>query len=244
MKKTKKIIAWLLAIIVILFLGMLIYLKQASYQPSQAADQTAKSAQITKQVTTFKGKKKKQKQTEIIFYPGALVAPNSYSIWAKDLADHGYTVKIAHFPLNLAIFKQNMAEQITNKENYVIGGHSLGGAMAARYVHNHHPKNLKGIFFLAAYADEKGRLDHLNIPALSIVASRDGVLNWQKYQENKKYLPKNSSFDMIHGGNHGGFGSYGQQKGDRQATISNAKQQKLIAQYLLKWLKKMNKQNH
>src|SRR3712207_8053657 len=54
--------------------------------------------------------------------------------------------------------------------------HSLGGAIAAREAHQHHPKQLKGIFFLAAYPDVKGRLNRQRLPVLSIVGSRDGVL--------------------------------------------------------------------
>lgn len=240
MKKTKKILVWFFVIIVILILNFFFYLKAATYQPSDAAKLAARSAQITKQVTIFKAKKSNKDHPIVVFYPGALVAPNSYSIWAKDVANHGYTVEIAHFPFNLAIFKQNMVEQIiSKKQNYVIGGHSLGGAMAARYAHSNHGKNLKGIFFLGSYADEKGRLDNLTIPALSITASRDGVLNWQNYRKDKKYLPEETTFETLQGGNHGGFGSYGQQKGDHKATISNAKQQKLIAHYLVKWLKEI-----
>ena len=140
--------------------------------------------------------------------------------------------------LNMALFKTKAADQlIESNEKYVIGGHSLGSAMAARYANQSKNKNLKGIFFLAAYPDQKGRLDHKKLAALSITASRDGILNWQKYRQGQKYLPANTSYKSISGGNDGDFGSYGQQKGDKKAKISNARQQKIIARDLIKWLK-------
>ncbi|GAA3625623.1 hypothetical protein GCM10022297_00280 [Lactobacillus hamsteri] len=112
--------------------------------------------------------------------------------------------------------------------------------MATRYANNIKNRHLKGIFFLGAYADEKGNLSNKNISALSIVASRDGVLNWDKYKANKKYLPADTKFEIIKGGNHGGFGSYGPQKGDRTATISNRMQQNMIAKRLIAWLNSIN----
>ncbi|MDK6809217.1 alpha/beta hydrolase [Ligilactobacillus agilis] len=167
--------------------------------------------------------------------------PTSYSNWASQLAQAGYTVKIVHFPLNLAVLAPNQAKKVVGPhEQYVIGGHSLGGAMAARYAATADKKNLKGVFLLAAYADQKGRLDHSKLPVLSVTASRDGVLNWSHYEANKKYLPRDTTFTTISGGNHGGFGSYGHQQGDKAAHISNATQQQQVAHLLIKWLKRIN----
>lgn len=70
----------------------------------------------------------------IIFYPGGLVDPASYSPLARTLAEQGHRVYIAKMPLNLAIFGQNKADSFIAEhpdEAYVIGGHSLGGAFAS-----------------------------------------------------------------------------------------------------------------
>lgn len=234
MKKAKKIIIAIISVIVVLFVIAAGWLKTSTYHPTTSAQTFARTASHDNHATTFKAKHNKM---TVIFYPGALVEPDSYSIWAHQVANAGYTVKIVHFPLNLAIFDVNAADKLAGKgHNYVIGGHSLGGAMASRYAHSNNNRHLRGIFFLGAYADEKGRLDKTNLSVLSITANHDKVLNWQKYQANKKYLPENTSYQSIKGGNHGGFGSYGHQKGDGQATISNANQQKQIASLLIRWL--------
>lgn len=237
-RKLKIGLLTLITIIIVAMAGGAAYLHFNSYQPSSAANVAVKSAQVTNQVTTFKSHGK-SKMT-VVFYPGAMVTPNSYAIWAKQVAAAGYTVKIVHFPLNMAFFKLKAADSVLSKnEQYVVGGHSLGGAMAARYAHQSTNRHLKGVFFLTAYADEKGRLDSKNYPALSITASRDGVLNWNHYNHDRQYLPKQTTYVTIKGGNHGGFGSYGCQKGDQSATISNQQQQKLVARNIIAWLAKI-----
>ena len=207
-------------------------------QPTASANQASQAATVSKNVTTFKAKNSK---LTVVFYPGGLVEPASYSNWASQLAQAGYTVKLVHFPLNLAVLAPNQAKKVVGPhEQYVIGGHSLGGAMAARYAATADKKNLKGVFLLAAYADQKGRLDHSKLPVLSVTASRDGVLNWSHYEADKKYLPRDTTFTTISGGNHGGFGSYGHQQGDKVAHISNTTHQKQVAHLLIKWLKRIN----
>lgn len=216
--------------------GITLHVK--TYQPTASANQASQTATVSKNVTTFKVKNSK---LTVVFYPGGLVVPASYSNWASQLAQAGYTVKLVHFPLNLAVLAPNQAKKVVGPhEQYVIGGHSLGGAMAARYAAQADKKNLKGVFLLAAYADQKGRLDHSKLPVLSVTASRDGVLNWANYEANKKYLPRDTTFTTISGGNHGGFGSYGHQQGDQAPHISNATQQRQVAHLLIKWLKRIN----
>lgn len=237
MKKFKKFLIWFIGIILVLLIGLSAYVHFSTYQPSADAKIAAKNATHTNNVTVFKAKKNKM---TVIFYSGALVAPDSYSIWAQKVAKAGYTVKIVHFPFNMAFLNMNAAKSLVKQnEKYVIGGHSLGGAMAARYAHNNQTKNLKGLFLLGAYADKKGRLDRSNLQVLAITATHDGVLNWKNYNSDKKYLPKNTTYKSIQGGNHGGFGSYGSQKGDKKSSISNQKQQDIVADLLINWLNKV-----
>ncbi|MFC6293825.1 alpha/beta family hydrolase [Lactiplantibacillus daoliensis] len=236
----KKWLKFSLAGVIVVLLAVLVavsVIKSKEYAPSADATRAARQAtQTTHKYTYFKGDADK---TTIVFYPGALVAPDSYSIWAAQLARQGYSVYLMHFPLDLAVLASNRATAVPEsaRQNYVIGGHSLGGVMASRYAAKHQTKGLKGVFFLASYSDEKGRLDASSLPALSVTGSRDGVLNWHNYRQNRRYLPKNTHYLAIKGGNHGGFGSYGHQKGDRQATISNASQQRQISTALMNWLK-------
>lgn len=92
---------------------------------------------------------------------------------------------------------------------------------------------------MASYPDQKGRLDQTKLPVLSLTASRDGVLNQEKWQAARKYLPTTTRFAEFKGGNHAGFGDYGHQKGDHRATVSDQAQQDWIARQLLNWLQQI-----
>ncbi len=218
------------------------YLKQNTYDPSAQAAQVFQQGKDKGDYLLFE-QKNSQNDPLVIFYPGALVEPESYSIWANELANNGYIVAIAKMPLDLAVLSGNRADNIREDfpdKDYVIGGHSLGGVMASRYANAHlSEQQLKGIFYLASYPDKKGSLAKSKLPILSITASKDEVLNQEAYESAKEYLPKQTEYVSITGGNHGGFGSYGEQKGDGKAEITNADQQTAITNTLLNWLGKI-----
>lgn len=231
----KKVFKWLIGIavtIIVLISAAFLIAKQVEYEPSKTAEEAADNSTFVDDTYKFQGDVSKP---VIIFYPGALVNPKSYSIWASTLAKNGYTVYIAKFPLNLAVVDANAAKRVQSNHSYIIGGHSLGGTMAARYAAKN-TKELRGVFFLASYPEKKGNLRNVKEPVLSITGSNDGVLNKTNYKKAKKLLPKSTDYVEINGGNHAGFGSYGKQKGDNKAEISNADQQRVIADILLHWL--------
>lgn len=158
----------------------------------------------------------------LIFYPGAKVEYTSYAPLMNKLADNGIDTFLVKMPFNIAFFDSNAADPIINKykyDNYYIGGHSLGGVVAANYLNK--KDNFKGIIFLASYSTTKIS-DELNV--LSIYGSEDGVLNQKAYQKNKKNFPKNYQELIIDGANHANFGYYGTQKGDKKAKISREEQ--------------------
>ncbi|WP_125713858.1 alpha/beta hydrolase [Companilactobacillus kedongensis] len=231
----KKFTKWIIAIILGLFIitiSTYLVVKSKEYEPSTAAMNAATTTTTVENSIKFQGD---DTRPAIIFYPGALVEPKSYSIWANEVAKAGYSVYIVRFPLDLAVMNANAASKIQANKPYVIGGHSLGGTMAARYAHNN-TKELKGLFFLASYPEKKINLRHLKEPVLSITASQDGVLNESSYKKAKKLLPASTKYLVINGGNHAGFGSYGKQKGDNKSSIKNIDQQKVVASLLIHWL--------
>ena len=112
MKKAKKVIIVIISIIAILLVAAAGWLHFSTYHPSSAAKKVAQTASQTNKATVFKARHNKM---TVIFYTGALVEPDSYSIWAKQVANAGYTVKIVHFPLNLAFFNVNAADKLAGK---------------------------------------------------------------------------------------------------------------------------------
>lgn len=60
-----------------------------------------------------------------------------------------------------------------------------------------------------------------------------------KVKEAKKFMPNDSEFIEIKGGNHGGFGDYGHQRGDGEAYISNKEQMSDTVKYIIKLLENL-----
>lgn len=138
------------------------------------------------------------------------------------MAEKGHRVYIASMPLNLAFFGQNKADSFISEHQdrrYVIGGHSLGGVFAARYA-SEHADVIDGVYFMASYADDGGKLNGLNMSAIQITGTQDGVLDRTEWEAARKNLPDDTTYVDIAGGNHGQFGSYGFQKG-RQRSFLN-----------------------
>ncbi|WP_018751220.1 alpha/beta fold hydrolase [Paenibacillus sanguinis] len=230
----------LLAVVIV---GLFIYLDAKTYKPSEAA-RLAMEGNAQVQVTQIKhGYKFEPVSAEVlepnvVFYPGGLVEPEGYAPFARQLAGLGHRVYLTKMPLNLALFVQNRAEAFLAEhpgESYVIGGHSLGGVFAARYAAEHSDQ-LAGVFFLASYADTAGSLKDVNLSALQITASQDGVLNQEAWAESKAHLPENTLYISIEGGNHGQFGSYGMQKGDQVPALTEAEQLEQVILAMENWI--------
>ena len=173
-------------------------------------------------------------KTGLIFYPGGKVEAKAYEPILAGLAEKGICVVLVEMPFNLAVLDSSAADgvinEFTNIQNWYIGGHSLGGAMAASYTANYQDK-LKGVVLLAAYPTKE-----LDIPVLSIYGSEDGVLNREKYSDSIKNA-NNLSEIVIDGGNHAQFGNYGEQSGDNKSKISSEKQWNQTTNEILNFIK-------
>lgn len=243
--RRKRLAIWISAVALILILACIVGYRLMVYPPSGQAVQAMQS-DTTVTVTDQDGiiqfePASANKQPSVLFYPGAFVDPESYSPWARKLAEAGYRTYIVRMPLNLAVMGMNKADQVIEAhpdETFVLGGHSLGGAMAARYAAEH-ADQLAGVFFMGAYADDKGSLAATDLKALQLTGSQDGVLSWDTWEQDKKNMPKETTYVSIEGGNHAQFGSYGSQRGDLEATISEAEQHDQIAKAMVTWLEQM-----
>jgi hypothetical protein len=174
----------------------------------------------------------------IIFYPGAKVQPEAYTVIASKLATNGYTTIIVKMPFNLAIFGTNKADNVINQHReistWVIGGHSLGGVFASDYAVNHQNK-IKGVIYLAAYPNTNA--SNATFKSLSIRGSQDGLATSTQISQNLNKFPVNTTFITIDGGNHANFGDYGVQAGDNKSIITKQEQQNMTVDYILAFLK-------
>ncbi len=162
-------------------------------------------------------------EAALVFYPGGKVEAEAYLPLLTALAEDGVDCFLVRMPLNMAFMDMDAAADIQTAyayDRWYVGGHSLGGAMAAVYAAEH-GEELSGLVLLAAYAT-KPLDEHLAV--LELHGSEDGVLNRKKLEEGKRYLPASALSEELPGGNHAQFGDYGLQKGDGVATVSREAQ--------------------
>ena len=160
----------------------------------------------------------------LIFYPGGKVDPQAYAPLMRAAAERGFTCVLVRFPFNLAVFDPSAAsgeeEAFPQVERWYIGGHSLGGAMAAAYAADH-AGDFRGLLLCGAYATKD--LGASGLAVTSVYGTDDGVLNRDAYAKNRGNIPQ-AVEDAIEGGCHSYFGDYGLQDGDGTPTISRDEQ--------------------
>jgi pimeloyl-ACP methyl ester carboxylesterase len=177
--------------------------------------------------------------TGFIFYPGGRVAPQGYAPLLKAIAAEGYLVVVPEMPLNMAAFRPNIADKIMaaypDIERWAIGGHSLGGAMAAQYTYKH-SENIAGLAIWASYPPDNADLSTLELPVTLIYGSRETRVTDSSVAERRHLLPADTVYVRIEGGDHHQFGSYKVKPDAHRATITRAEQQAQIIAATLRLL--------
>ena len=173
----------------------------------------------------------------LIFYPGAKVEETAYEPLLRRFAENGMDICLVKMPLRFAFFGAGAAKGVMEQASYdhwYIGGHSLGGAMAANYAAAH-PEEIDGIVLLAAYPTKA--IDN-SLLTIIIYGSEDTVINGERLEKSREYVPANSDYHMIQGGNHAQFGDYGEQKGDGIAGITAQEQQEETVSVVMRYLRR------
>lgn len=157
----------------------------------------------------------------LIFYPGGKVEHTAYIPLMQACAEQDVLCFLVEMPFNLAVLDVNAAdgiqEQYPEIDEWYIGGHSLGGSMAAAYLEER-TDFYEGLILLGSYSTAD--LSDTDISVLSVFGSEDKVMDREKYDDNKSNLPDDFIEKIIDGGCHAYFGMYGKQEGDGQPSIS------------------------
>ena len=167
-------------------------------------------------------------QTGVFFQPGAKVEARAYTAILRPLAAAGYTVVIPKQPLAIAFLSVGAFDsakpsfpQITR---WVVGGHSLGGTVAAMEADTGDTDRtapVVGLLFFASYP-ANGISTSLTAQVLSISGTDDGLATPASIRASQRNLPASTTYIQITGGVHSYFGDYGPQPGDGTPTISHA----------------------
>ncbi len=242
-RRFKVIIAVLVAVLIISF-GFIIWAETPPTPMQQAFDAIKSDANVTVtqrhwlvfEPTTV------NYSTGFIFYPGGRVDYRSYAPYAHAIAAQGFLVIIVPMPLNLAVFGFNSANEVIaaypNVTAWAIGGHSLGGSMAAQYIHDN-PKKAQGLALWASYPPSGVNLSKFNITVVTVHGTNDGLVSSNQIDDSLKQLPPDTIRVEINGGDHAQFGWYGPQSGDNPATISREEQQTITVNATVQMLAKL-----
>ena len=167
-------------------------------------------------------------KSALIFYPGAKVEYTAYLPILENIKEStGIPCILVKMPYNLAVLDADMADRIINEfpdiNNWYIGGHSMGGAMASDYA-SKNQDTIKGLILLGAYLYGNYPVDD----TLTIYGSFNTSVS-DKIDYTKNIV-------VIQGGNHAQFGNYGKQKGDSDATISREEQQNIAVEAIKEFI--------
>jgi pimeloyl-ACP methyl ester carboxylesterase len=171
--------------------------------------------------------------TAVLFQPGAKVEARAYAAVLRPLAEAGHTVVIVKQPLGIAFFSLGAlsSAQSAHPEisRWIVGGHSLGGTVAAIEADDNDSASGGDVVGLLLYASypASDMSTTLTADVLSISGSDDGLATPADIDASKADLPASAQFVVIDGAVHSYFGDYGPQPGDGTPTISqqDARQQ-------------------
>lgn len=231
MKKKKKILLAAAATIAVVLLAFLIYASDYYHADSKAEaalkSESVRVEELSKDMIAFVPDEPK---AGLIFYPGGKVEYTAYAPLLEMCAERDILCVLVKMPFNLAVFDMKAADGIQEKypeiHSWYIGGHSLGGAMAASYLADH-TEQFDGLVLLAAYSTTDISASGLKV--LCAYGTEDQVMKRNNYEKYKKNLPADFTTLIIDGGNHGNFGDYGFQKGDGTAYTAPEIQWELTA---------------
>ena len=112
------------------------------------------------------------------------------------IAEQGYLAVIVPMPFNLAVFGSGKASDVMKAHpeitRWAIGGHSLGGAMSAKYVYDN-PDAVDGLALWAAYPADNNSLADRNVKVASISATNDGLATPAKIEASRPLLPASTA---------------------------------------------------
>lgn len=191
---------------------------------------------------------KNEQGTSLIFFPGGMVQPEAYAPMSRAIAEQGFNVFIVKLPFGAAPLKSQEARVMNEAleimksnesiQHWVVGGHSRGAAIAARFA-KLHGESFDGLILIGT-SHPKGEafdLSESTLAVTKIYASNDGLASMDEVKTNAIYLPEDTIWALIDGGNHSQFGYYGSQLGDGPATISREEQQTLTIKAILEALR-------
>ncbi len=180
--------------------------------------------------------------TGLIFICGSGIAAQAYAPLLRPIAEAGTPVFIVKLPYRFAPLEAHKVAALDRVRaviaahpetaRWVLSGHSLGAALAARSAHAD-PAAFAALVLIGTTHPKDDDLSQLPLTVTKVYGSNDGVARPADVRSNQHLLPSQTRWVEIEGGNHSQFGHYGHQLLDGQATVSREEQQAITREALL-----------
>lgn len=186
----------------------------------------------------------------LLIYPETLVDPIAYAPYARAIAAAGYPVILAPLAergvlsgsdpaatMHTSISAVNEDERAAQ---WIMSGHGGGATLAARTaleLLNLGAKSVGGLLMIGTTEPHDSVLMHVKIPMAKVVGTADLRARFSKAEAQRRFLPPQTVWTAIAGGNHSQFASAGWLPGDWFASISRAEQQQQLVNATLDMLR-------
>ena len=168
----------------------------------------------------------------LLFLSGALVEPEAYAPLLHALAARGYPGYLIALPWRGAFGMADGENFLARARAFIdtipgtwaIAGHSRGAKIAALLARQPPPR-MTSLILLGTTHPRDFSLADSRLAVTKVYGTADGVSPAADVLANAALLPAATRWVPIEGGNHGQFGYYGLQPGDRWPSISRADQQ-------------------
>jgi len=161
----------------------------------------------------------------LVFQPGAKVEARAYAAVLRPLAEAGVLVVVPQQPVGIGFLAMGAFEAARTAHpeitRWVVGGHSLGGTVAAMDAEAHADDvdaPVMGLMLWASYP-ASDLSSTLSAAVLSLSGSEDGLATPATIEASRADLPAGTTFTVVGGVSHASFGDYGPQPGDGTPTI-------------------------
>jgi pimeloyl-ACP methyl ester carboxylesterase len=149
--------------------------------------------------------------TGFIFYPGGECAPEGYAEPLRQVAESGYLVVLVPMPFSLAVLAPDRAADVVAAfpgiRHWAVGGHSEGGAAAARFVYRH-PGLVEGLLLWDAYPAPTDDLSKQTLAVRQIHRLEADGLAPLAYRQSNHLLPPQTDFTPMAGASHLDYGRF------------------------------------
>ena len=233
--------------------GWLVIMFQATSEAKAAIISDARVGVVHDVHGLYRFSPKAQQKTVpvgLVFFPGGMADPLAYAPLARAVAAAGYPVILVPLPrrgllgsgwvpdvLHTALGSIHEDERAAR---WVVGGHSMGAAIAARLaveVGEMGGTSIAGVILIGTAQPVNFDMSSYRQRVTKIVATHDGLATMADVERSRVKLPASTRWVQIEGGNHSQFGWYGSQPGDQAATISRDEQHQQMINAVLESLR-------